>query len=101
MRRGPAAVATFPPLAATMYFAGTPWYAYALLGALGLAAYMCRQYLLYRLGSKAIDRAAAARIPELMATLAGDNDSCQGQPRCARTATCHCKPQPPRSASRI
>lgn len=76
MNAGPASLAILSPLAASMYLAGMPWYACVLLGVVGMSAYGVRHYLLYRLGSKALDKAAVECVPEVMQALAAElNDT--------------------------
>ncbi|KOV84284.1 hypothetical protein [Nocardia sp. NRRL S-836] len=77
-----ASLAVLSPLAASMYVAGMPWYACVLLGALGMSAYGVRHYLLYRLGSKALDKAAVECVPEVMQALAAElNDARPSTPK--------------------
>lgn len=71
---GSATMAVMSPLAASMYFAGMPWYACVMLGTAGMTVCVSHQYLLYRLGSKAIDKTVASRVPELMSVLATEFD---------------------------
>jgi hypothetical protein len=84
IKGGTATAAAFPPLAASMYFAGMPWYGCVLLGVVAMATYMSRQYWLFRLGCMAIEKAAAARVPELMAALTGEG----GRSSVRRTCGC-------------
>jgi hypothetical protein len=48
-----------------------PWYAYVVLGLTSLLAYAMRQYVLLRLGNKAIERVTPTAVPEVVAALTG------------------------------
>jgi hypothetical protein len=70
--RGGTAAAVFPSLAMSMYFAGMPWYACVLLGLCALGTHVVRQYWLFRLGLKAIEKSSSAQVPALVAALVGE-----------------------------
>ncbi len=85
LNTGSASLAILSPLAASTYLAGMPWYACVLLGALGMSAYGVRHYLLYRLGSKALDKAAVECVPEVVQALAAElNDARPPTPKTRR-----------------
>jgi hypothetical protein len=53
-------------------FAMVPWYIAALLTAAGPVVYICRHVVLLVLGWRALDKAEANRVPEVMATITGN-----------------------------
>ncbi|MET8002519.1 hypothetical protein [Nonomuraea glycinis] len=48
---------------------GVPWWGYLIGGVAWLLAYICRQLVLLRLASKALDKADAKHIPAIMTVL--------------------------------
>jgi hypothetical protein len=50
---------------------GISWWPTAALVALGLAGYICRVVLQYRLAAKALDKAPPCHIAEIMTAIAG------------------------------
>jgi len=56
--------------AGVMPFSGLPWHAKLILGLAGLGVYAGRQYQLYRLGCRALDRVKPDVIPDVLDVLA-------------------------------
>lgn len=72
---GAATAAVLPPLATSMYLAGMPWYACVVLGLCALGTHVLRQYWLFRLGCKALEKSSSAQVPALVAALVNDQGS--------------------------
>lgn len=76
VRSGAAAAAVLPPLAVSMYVAGMPWYACVVLGLCTLGTHVVRQYWLFRLGCKALEKSSSAQVPALVAVLVNERPTC-------------------------
>lgn len=48
-----------------------PWWGMAIPLSLGAAAYVCRQVLMYKLASKALDKAPAVQMAAVMTAVTG------------------------------
>jgi hypothetical protein len=67
MRYAGAAGAVGSPLAALA--AGLPWWAYLAGTCVWASSYIYRQYVFYRLGSRALERAEPAQIPAVITAI--------------------------------
>lgn len=65
---------------------GAPWWAYVLVVFACLAAYICRMIRIYKIGSKALDKAASEGVPEIVASVAGHPAQPMGRRRNAGKA---------------
>lgn len=63
---------------------GTPWWGIVIAVSLGPAAYICRSYLLYRLASKALDKAPSDQAAAVITAVTGHKTTDS-----ARTAAGH------------
>ena len=50
---------------------GAPWWAFLLLALAWPAVYICRAILSFKLGSKALDKVSAERVPEVLDSVTG------------------------------
>jgi len=50
---------------------GAPWWAYFIAALAGLLVYICRQLVVMKLGSKALDKVEPDRVPEVMNAVTG------------------------------
>jgi hypothetical protein len=60
---------------ATLALHGIPWWAAVIAFSLGSIAYIYRQYLLYRLASKALDKVPYARAAAVITAINGHSPS--------------------------
>ncbi len=61
-----------------------PWWAYLLLALLWLSAYICRQVVAYKLGSKALDKVSPSKAPEVVDSVTGYQRERPGRRRLGR-----------------
>lgn len=50
---------------------GIPWWGAIILVSLGPLAYICRQYLLYKLANKALDKSPSNQVSVIIAAVTG------------------------------
>lgn len=55
----------------TLALHGIPWWGALIAVSLGPIAYICRNYLLYRLASKALDKAPASQAAAVITAITG------------------------------
>lgn len=61
--------------------AGAPWWAYALVVFACIAGYICRIVMIYKISSKALDKASADGVPQIVDAVTGYRAQAPGKRR--------------------